>query len=284
MHVLVPAGEVSVALLRRAGLEGTRCGPALALHGGDEVHDLPAVEGVGHRVPAGPDPRRADHLLQVRRQPVPGDEPAPGHHPGEGGAVGTPQLRAYDGAPAVRSDHHVPGGPGAVVEQQGRRVRVLLHTDGAGTEPDGVRVERAHTGLDRGQQVRTVDGEVRVAVLVDGEVAQVEERPRLAAVPQPELLALRRAGRRAQRVEDAEVVEGTASVRADLDARSDLRERRCLLVHLDLDPPLQQGERGRHAADPAACDDDLHGSSSQSFSVRSSPSAPKTGSSLARTR
>jgi hypothetical protein len=52
-------------------------------------------------------------------------------------------------------------------------------------------------------------------------------------------------------------VEDARAVGADLQARADLAQLGRLLVDLDLDAALEQGERGGEAADPAPGDQDL---------------------------
>jgi hypothetical protein len=57
-------------------------------------------------------------------------------------------------------------------------------------------------------------------------------------------------------VAQAESVQDPRRVRADLDARADLAERAGALVDVDVEPRLQQRERGGQAADAAADDSD----------------------------
>jgi hypothetical protein len=51
-------------------------------------------------------------------------------------------------------------------------------------------------------------------------------------------------------------MEDARGVGADLDARADLAYRRGSLVDVDVEPGLQERERGRDAADAAADDRD----------------------------
>src|SRR5688572_26202742 len=71
------------------------------------------------------------------------------------------------------------------------------------------------------QQVWTVDREVRISVALDRDLAQVEELPGLARVPQADFLARGLTGKRLERVTDAERVERARPVGTELQAGAD---------------------------------------------------------------
>ncbi len=99
-------------------------------------------------------------------------------------------------------------------------------------------VRRAERCLDLGPERRALQGAAVVpAPLVNG------ERPHAGAI---------------ERRLEAEADQQARGVGADLDAGADLADARRLLVDMDVEPGLQQVQRGRQAADAAADDGDFH--------------------------
>ena len=71
------------------------------------------------------------------------------------------------------------------------------------------------------EQVGEVDGEVRVAITLDRNLAEVERFPGLAGVPQTDFLAGNLARQRLEALADAELVENARAVGAEPKARAD---------------------------------------------------------------
>src|SRR5208282_4133834 len=112
--------------------------------------------------------------------------------------------------------------------------------------------------LDRGgegfEQVGTPNGQIGKTVALDRLRPEVEELPRLAGLPMADFLAFGRAGQSLERLENPKGLQRAGSVRAQLHPGADFREPRRLLVDIDLETPLQQGECRRQPADPGAGD------------------------------
>ena len=105
-------------------------------------------------------------------------------------------------------------------------------------------VGRAERRLDLRPDRRALQGAAVVpAPLVHG------ERPHAGAI---------------ERRLEAEADQQARGVGADLDAGADLADARRLLVDMDVEPGLQQMQRGRQAADAAADDGDFHVSAHRS--------------------
>ena len=101
--------------------------------------------------------------------------------------------------------------------------------------------------------------DVRRAVALLRDRAEVEGRPGLAGVPQPRRLAGGEELRRLERVLEAQRMQHARAVGADLHAGADLAQFRRLLVDLDLDPAPDQRERAGEPADAAADDESFAG-------------------------
>src|SRR5690606_21368378 len=86
---------------------------------------------------------------------------------------------------------------------------------------------------------------------------QVEERPRLAGVPQPHLLAGRLNRDLGKCFLQPERQQHLGPVGSDLDPGADLLQLRRLLEHLDVEAGAQQRECRGEAADAGARDQDL---------------------------
>src|SRR5688572_72474 len=111
-----------------------------------------------------------------------------------------------------------------------------------------------HRSCEHAEQIRPVDGEIRMSVALDRDLPQVEELPRLAGVPEADFLARSFAGERLQFFADAEGVEDARAVRAELQAGADFFQLVRLLVDIDVAAAPQGGQRSGETADPRACD------------------------------
>jgi hypothetical protein len=119
---------------------------------------------------------------------------------------------------------------------------------------DGVQLFPAHRSGEHGEQIRTVHGEVRIAVALQRGLAQIERLPGLARVPEADFLRGGFARKRLQRLADAKLVEDSRAVRAELQPGADFPERRRLLVDLDVAAALERRQGRGESAYPRAGD------------------------------
>src|SRR5260370_779872 len=124
---------------------------------------------------------------------------------------------------------------------------------------DRFRPPRTHRIDQHLQEVGAEDRDVGKSVALDRLGAEIEQFPGPAGIPQADLLALGIAGELTQLIQYAERVQGAGAVRADLHAGAKFLEFRRLLVNVDVMAAVDQSERGRHAADTAAGDEDVVG-------------------------
>ena len=127
----------------------------------------------------------------------------------------------------------------------------------APAEPDRVRPLAADGVGERRLQIAAMHEDVRRAVALLRDRAEVEGRPGLAGVPQPRRLAGGEELRRCERVLQAERMQHARAVGADLHAGADLAQLMRLLVDFDLDPAPDQRQRAGEPADAAADDEDV---------------------------
>ena len=119
---------------------------------------------------------------------------------------------------------------------------------------DRVGLFTPHRARQHVEQARPVHGEIGKAVALDRYRPEIEQLPGLAGVPQADFLALGLAGERLQDLTHTERVEHARAVRGELHAGADFLQLRRLLVDLDVDAALEQGQRRRESADAAAGD------------------------------
>lgn len=141
-----------------------------------------------------------------------------------------------------------------VFQMESDAARILREARAFRTQADPVAERRG----EHVQQVWTVDGEVRIAIALDRDLAEVEELPGLARVPQADFLARGLAGKRLERLADAKRVERACAVGTELQAGADFPQLRRLLVDLDLAALAQCRERGREPADAGTGDENLY--------------------------
>ena len=127
----------------------------------------------------------------------------------------------------------------------------------AAAELDRVGFARADGIGQQPVQIAPVQHDVRRAVALARGRAEIEPVPGLAGAPVPDHAAGRQHLDALERVFEAERVQHAGAVGADLDAGADLLELGRLLVDLDVEPALEQRQRGGQPADAAADDDDL---------------------------
>ena len=143
-----------------------------------------------------------------------------------------------------------------VLEAQRDCVGILLHTDATRVQMDAVgglflkRIDK------NAVQVGTVDEDVGSAVALLGNDAEVEELPSASALPVPDLLGLRPHRPGIERRLEPQRPQHTRAVGAELHAGPDLAQLGRLLVDLDVDAALPQGERASQPADAGADNDD----------------------------
>src|SRR5271165_2917026 len=104
------------------------------------------------------------------------------------------------------------------------------------------------------EQIGTPDRQIGKTVALDRFGPEVEEVPGLAGLPVADFLALGRARQLLERLENPERLQCPGPVRAELHPGANFFESRRLLVDVDLETALQQGECGRQPADPGAGD------------------------------
>ena len=119
---------------------------------------------------------------------------------------------------------------------------------------DRVRLLTPDRGGEGFEQIGTPDRQIGKTVALDRFGPEVEEVPGLAGLPVADFLALGRAGRSLERLENPHGVERAGSVWTELHPGADFFEFRRLLVDIDLETSLQEGECGRQPTDPGASD------------------------------
>src|SRR5205823_1823480 len=148
---------------------------------------------------------------------------------------------------------------GTVFELQRDALVLLREAAAARAKMQRVRLGAAQRADDHVEQIRAVDGEVRRAIALDGDRAEVEQLPGLAGLPMADFLALRLARQGLELLADAKRVEHARAVRRELHAGADFLQLRSLLVDIDVDAVLEQRQRGAQPADAAAGDQNAHG-------------------------
>src|SRR5262245_36835463 len=256
LHVVVPSGEIGRELLGGAARAPGLDLPVGALQHADEVHDLAGAQRVVHDVSAGTDPVRADHAHHMARQPHHGDDAAPGDDAGELRLVGTEEPLADAGMHAIRAHQNVPFRRATVFELQSHACFSLVEADAPCAEMDCGTLLAPHRALEHAEEVGAVYREIRVAVALDRNLAQVVELPALARVPDADLLTFGLAGKRVERLAHAERVQDVRAVRRELDPGADLAQLGRLLVHLDLAAHPRERQGSRQPADSPSGDQD----------------------------
>src|SRR6516162_314880 len=110
---------------------------------------------------------------------------------------------------------------------------------------DRVRLLAPDCGSEGFEQVRTPDRQMGKTVAPDRLRPEIEERPGLAGLPMAYFLPLGRARQLLERIENSHGVQRPSPVGTELHPGADLFELRGLLVDIDRETPLQQGECGR---------------------------------------
>src|SRR4030095_12284818 len=105
-------------------------------------------------------------------------------------------LLADAGVHAVGAHQNVSIYRAGVFELQRHAGFSLLKADALRTEVDRRAFLAVHRALQHAQKIRTIHGQIRVAVALDRDLAEVEELPGLARVPDADLLAFGLAGKR----------------------------------------------------------------------------------------
>src|SRR6185503_3693580 len=229
------AGEVGGERLGRAARAPGLRAPLPALEGADEVHQLPGAQRIVHDMPARPDPVHPQPARHARRELLHRHDPAPDDDPGELRLVLTEERLADARVHAVRADQRV-AFDRLTFEREPNLAPGLGKTRAPGTEMNRVGFEPPHGGGEHAEEIRPVNREIRVAVALDRDLAEVEELPGLPAIPEADFLARRFAGKRLELLADAELVEDARAVRAELHPGADLLELGRLLVDLDVEP------------------------------------------------
>src|SRR6266849_1605946 len=155
---------------------------------------------------------------------------------------------------AVGADHEVGRDARAALEPGLDAVTSVGEADEAVAEVDAR--GREARGDDR-EQVGAEHGQVRRAVELYA--ARVERRPlqRAAILPAPLMGAGGPHGLTVERSAEAEPIEDPRRVRPHVNAAADLGQLRRLLVDIDVEAGLAQGEGGSQAADTGADNGDL---------------------------
>jgi hypothetical protein len=198
---------------------------------------------------AGPHPDLR-HYLEIEMLETFGrHQSAIGHAAGELRLLLAEQNTAHGGMDAIGADQHVSAHADAVVE---------LDVDGsAAIAKSGEAMAAMHTlgrngGGQHRQHIGTMALMMREAECADHILAERRAQQRSPIVP-PTLIP--RDGPHAHTGEfigETVAVQNARSVRADLDAGTDLAQGDRLLIDVDVEAGLQQRERGGEPADTAA--------------------------------
>src|SRR5678815_5814097 len=92
----------------------------------------------------------------------------------------------------------------AIFESYGDRLLRLFEPDALCAEPDRVGLLAPHRALEHAEEVRAIHREIRIAVALDRDLAQVVKFPTLTAVPDADFLAFGLARERLELFADAE--------------------------------------------------------------------------------
>src|SRR4029077_12741392 len=158
---------------------------------------------------------------------------------------------------AVGADDEVRPRNMAVGKARFRVLGRLADGDALFAKRNRVRLQPLHRLGQNAEEVAAMQHDVRRAVAFGRRRAEIEPVPGFAAAPVPYLARGRNDLNAGQGVAQAERIEDTGAVRAELDAGADLLEHGRLLVHLDIDAALEQRQRRGESADAAANDDDF---------------------------
>jgi len=107
-------------------------------------------------------------------------------------------------------------------------------------------------------KVVAVDGDVRKAVALDRQRAEVEQFPGLPGIPETDLLALRLRGDRHDLVLEPEREQDPRAVGADLNAGAHFFQLDRLLEHIDVKSLAEQRECRSQAANSPSHNRNLH--------------------------
>ena len=250
----MPGAEILQALLDRPDRRPALLRPLPVLHETDEVQVVAAADRIGDDVPTRADPVGADRPSQFLRQPLHRRQAAPRHQAGEGRLRAVEHLPAQGRVNAVGPDEHVAAHGAAIGQPQHHPGVVLSVAERAGVQVDRVGLQFTH-GLDQDRmKLAPVNHPVRRPEALDGIGAQVKQLPGLASVPDADLLAGGLAYDGAELLLQPKLDQKPRPVRGHLKTGSQLRQLRRLLVDIDVDALLQQGQRSNQASDPASCD------------------------------
>ena len=248
----MPAGVVLVALLL-AALDGPgRLVPFLLFDGHGDVEDLAFAQGIMDDMAVRADPVHRHAFSHSVGQGLQRNNAAPDDHVRKGRRRVAMQHAPHHRVYAVGADQRIADMRVAVLERERDLPVLFLKADALGIEVDRFRLDALNRLRAGRQQVGSVHGEIGITVTLDRGVAEVEELPSLAGVPQPHFLALGAAGKLAQSLEGADRVQRAIAVGTYLDAGADFAQFRRLLENFDIEAALQQRRRRRHAADAAA--------------------------------
>src|SRR5580704_17231822 len=182
---------------------------------------------------AGPDPGLAAELEPEIGDALDRHQPAIGDAAGELRRLLAEQGSAYRRMDAVGADQNVGRDARLVLKPSLDVVAPLGEPSEAMSEMDPL--GRKPRGNDR-QQIGTVNGDVRRAVKLFALRIERRALQRAAVVPAPLMGAARAHALAQEAFAEAEPNQDAGRVRPHVDAAADMRQRRRLLVEVDLEP------------------------------------------------
>lgn len=182
------------------------------------------------------------HRARVVRDPIGRNRAAVGDAPGEHGGRGLHDVGLKHRMDTVGRDHQIGLCTATVGELHNGAIAVLPESDRSFTRGHGALRETVGKHGDEVGPVHSHHPAVHLLVRQNPPIGGVEAplRPARTVIP--------------QRAFEAEAFQQADAIASQRDTRADLSELTCLLIDLDVDPPVTQRARSRQASDPSTYD------------------------------
>src|SRR5215471_13227069 len=208
-------------------------------------------------MPARTEPVCRYHRGGARWQALHRYDRTPCHTAGEFRLAQAKQLLPNLRVNAIRADDEWCARRFATFKPEVNLSAMLTETDTPPREMNRARLEPQQGIHQEAVQIAPMQQHMGRAIFQAAGRTEIVPVPRLSGSPMTDLLAQRRDRDGAELFLKTEGKKNPRAIRADLDAGTDLAETGSLLIHLNVDTPLQQRERGRQTANSAADDNHL---------------------------